>query len=203
MSRLTPWIALGGLTAALTACPARTPSPPPTAAPPIRVPPGCERTQAGEYYHADNPTFRYRGEDDGGTLTLSVLRVGEPGTPPEDGGSTVSLELRRTPEGFVGETRATTFTPAGTACAARFPTQATQCDPAGLTLRTVASTSLDENCAPATSGPAPVWKPQRLLRGAPEGSSPDAGSPDAGPADAGPADAGERDGGASDAGAPR
>ena len=197
-----PWIAVGGLAAALAGCPARTPPPPPSAPPPLRLPPGCDQNQAGEYHHADNPAFRYQGEDDGGTLTLSVVRAGEAQEPPPDAGTAVSIVLRRTSEGFVGETQATTFTPAGVACPVRFPTQATRCDGAGLTLRSVASTALDENCAPATSGPTPVWKDQRLLRGAPDAGPTDAGLADAGVRDAGSVDAGAPDAGTPDAGAP-
>ncbi|HYO52037.1 hypothetical protein [Archangium sp.] len=182
MSRKTPWIAAGGLAAALTACPARTPSSPP-APPPIRVPTGCEKNQAGEYHHTENPAFRYLGEDDGGTLTLTLARAREGAEGQADGGTTVSIVLNRTPDGFVGETRAATFTPAGTACPVRFPTQATDCDDKGLTLRSVASAAIDENCRPAPSGPTPVWKEQRLLRRVPDARTPptptsgDAGTP--------------------------
>ncbi|MFL5351173.1 hypothetical protein [Archangium sp.] len=179
MSRPIPWIVAGGLAAALTACPARTPALP-SAAPPIRVPPGCERGQAGEYHHTDNPAFRYLGEDDGGTLTLTLARAREGGEVRTDGGTAVRIVLNRTPDGFVGETRATTFSRTGTECPVRFPTQATVCDEQGLTLRSVASTAVDEDCKPAASGPKPVWKEQRLLRGAPDAGTPDAGTPDAG-----------------------
>ncbi len=181
MSRKLPWIAAGGLAAALTACPARTPSPPP-AAPSISVPPGCEKNQAGEYHHTENPAFRYLGEDDGGTLTLTLARARQGVETQTDGGTTVSIVLNRTPNGFVGETRSTTFTRGGMACPVRFPTQAAVCDDKGLTLRTVGSTAIDEDCRPAPSGPKPVWKEQRLLRGVPDAGAPDAGVPDAGTA---------------------
>src|SRR3712207_5507932 len=110
MHRVLPPLALGLTVLSLTACPAKAPpktetQPPP--APPIRVPPGCESSQAGEYHHAQNPAFRYSGEDDGGTLTLSVMRAhADGGTEHPDGGGT-SIVLQRTPAGFVGETRAT------------------------------------------------------------------------------------------------
>lgn len=184
MSRKMLWIAAGGLATALLACPARTPSLPP--APSIHVPPGCEKNLAGEYHHAENPAFRYLGEDDGGTLTLAVTRAREGAEGPSDGGTTVSIVLNRTPDGFVGETRATTFTPAGTACPVRFPTQATACDDEGLTLRSMATTAIDENCHPAPSGPQPKWKEQRLVKGVPDAGQPpappsteDAGTPSA------------------------
>jgi hypothetical protein len=183
MSRKITLIAAGGLATALMACPTRTPTPPETPRP-VRVPPGCERNQAGEYHHEENPAFLYRGEDDGGTLTLAVMRAREGGQAQADGG-TVSIVLNRTPDGFVGETRATTFTGAGTACPVRFPTEATTCDERGLTLRTVAATAIDENCRPAPNGKT-AWKEQRLLRGVPDAGAPppptagDAGTPDGG-----------------------
>ena len=166
MSRPRSWIATGGLAAALTACMARAPVPPPAPPPAFQVPPGCERSQAGEYQHADNPAFRYQGEDDGGTLTLSVTRAQEDASaaPVSDGGTTVSIVLTRTPEGFLGDTRATAFSAAGTACPVNFPTRALACDERGLTLRAVGSLALDADCRPATSGPPPAWKEQRLLR---------------------------------------
>ncbi|PTL78496.1 hypothetical protein [Vitiosangium sp. GDMCC 1.1324] len=181
MSRPIPWIVAGGLAAALTACPTRTPSQPPAPLP-IRVPPGCEKSQAGEYHHAQNPAFRYLGEDDGGTLTLTLARAREGAEFQTDGGTAVRIVLNRTPDGFVGETRATMFTPTGTECPVGFPTQATTCDDKGLTLRSVASAAIDEQCRPATNGSKPVWKEQRLLRGAPNAGTPDAGAPDAGTA---------------------
>ena len=176
MSRTRSWIAIGGLATALTACMAHPPAPLPPAPPSIQVPPGCERNQAGEYQHADNPGFRYRGEDDGGTLTLSVTRAQEEAPSATDAGTAVSIVLERTPEGFVGETRAMTFTPAGAACAVSFPTRAVGCDEQGLTLRSVTSMALDEDCRPASSGPPPGWKEQRLLKRE-QTTAPDAGTP--------------------------
>ncbi|EPX63133.1 putative lipoprotein [Cystobacter fuscus DSM 2262] len=177
MSRTRLWIAAGGLATALTACPARTPAPPPTV-PSNQVPPGCERNQMGEYQHADNPSFRYQGADDGSTLTLSVTRAQQEAPAPADAGTAVSIVLERTPEGFVGETRATVFTAAGTACPVSFPTRVVGCDDQGLTLRSVSAMALDEDCRPAAHGTQPEWKEQRLLkREAPAQPAPDAGTP--------------------------
>lgn len=197
MSRLTRWLTVGGLATTLTACPARPPAlPPPPPPPSVHVPPGCEQDQSGLYHHAENAAFRYRGEEDGGTLTLAVTRIWPESATPSDAGSAVTIVLERTPEGFVGETRATTYTPAGVECPVRFTTQAIACEPGGLTLRSVTSAALDENCAPAPQGPSPEWKEQRLLRGEPDAGPVDAGAPDAGAPDAGTADAGDLDAGA-------
>ncbi|MCP3061853.1 hypothetical protein LXT21_24010 [Myxococcus sp. K38C18041901] len=173
MHRALPSLALGFSVLCLTACPAKAPptletrSPPP---PPIRVPPGCEGSQAGEYHHEENPAFRYRGEEDGGTLTLAVVRAltdTDAGTPANDS-SGASIVLQRTPGGFVGETRATGFTGSGAPCPVAFPTELVACDDAGLTLRAVASTSIDEGCQPSRTGPPPVRLKQVLLRETPD-----------------------------------
>ena len=178
MSRTRLWIATAGL-AALSACTARTPAPPP-GPPPIQIPPGCERNQSGEYQHADNPGFRYQAEDDGRTLTLSVTRTEREAPTASGAGTAVSIVLERTPEGFVGDTRATAFTAAGASCPVSFPTRAAACDEQGLTLRSVTSMALDEDCRPATSGPAPEWKEQRLLKREAASVAPDAGTPSGG-----------------------
>jgi hypothetical protein len=178
MSRPFPLVlVLGGFAfATLAACPTRTVGPPP-----VHVPPGCELSQAGEYHHVGNPAFRYLAEDDGRTLTLALVRSrrdGGVGAAPEAGA--ITLVLTRTPEGFLGETHATGFSVAGTPCPVKFPTEVTACGAATLTLRTVASTSLDEACRPPPSGPAPKWTEQVLRRGPPP--APEPGAPTPGPA---------------------
>jgi hypothetical protein len=166
---------LGSLAlATLAACPSA-----PVGPPPVHVPPGCERSQQGEYHHVGNPAFRYLGVDDGRVLTLTLARTqadGGVGAAPDAGA--ITLVLTRTPQGFVGETRATGFSVGGTPCPVRFPTEITACAPDTLTLRTVASTPLDEACRPPPSGPAPRWTEQVLRRGPPRvetESAPDAG----------------------------
>ncbi|RKH28237.1 hypothetical protein, partial [Corallococcus sicarius] len=128
----------------------------------------CERNQSGDYHHAQNPAFRYLGQDDGSTLSLAVVRAwADGGVESADAGS-VGIVLRRTPDGFVGETRATGFTGSGTPCPVAFPTEAVACTDAGLTLRAASSTAIDEGCRAAPPGPAPVRQEQVLLRGAPD-----------------------------------
>jgi hypothetical protein len=147
----------------------------------VRIPPGCERSQAGEYHHVGNPAFRYLAEDDGRTLALTLVRAqrdGGVGGSPDAGA--INLVLARTPQGFVGETRATGFNAAGTPCPARFPTEVTACADDSLRLRTVASTALDEACRPPPSGPPPTWTEQVLRRGPPQPAAADGGVPDGG-----------------------
>lgn len=171
MHRALVTLPLGLCVLSLTACPAKAPprvQTAPASPPAVRVPPGCEKNQSGDYFHAQNPAFRYLGQDDGGTLTLAVVRAwADGGVESPDAGS-VGIVLHRTPDGFVGETRATGFTGAGTPCPVAFPTEAVACADTGLTLRAASSTAIDEGCRPATSGPAPVRQEQVLLRGAPD-----------------------------------
>jgi hypothetical protein len=175
MFRPLPLFLAGAAATTLLACPARTPPLPETTSAPVHVPPGCEASQAGEYHHAGDASFRYQAEDTGGTLALTLRRPGgQPGQ--EEAGGDVTLVLRRTPEGFHGETRATVRAASGQDCPVRFPTRVTACDATGLTLQSVASTALAEDCSVLPGGAPPVWKEQRLLRGAL-----DAGTPDAGP----------------------
>ncbi|MCY1020753.1 hypothetical protein [Pyxidicoccus sp. MSG2] len=171
MHRVLSSLAFGLSVLSLTACPAKTPPrtevqvPPP---PPVRVPPGCESSQAGEYFHAENPAFRYHGEDDGGTLSLSVVRAHADGGTDAPDASTATIVLHRTPEGFVGQTHATGFAGSGAPCPVVFPTEVEACADAGLTLRSAASTSIDEGCRAAPSGAPTVRLRQVLLRGEPD-----------------------------------
>lgn len=171
MHRVLPPLAVGLTVLSLTACSAKAPprteaqQPPP---PPIRVPPGCESSQAGVYHHAQNPAFRYYGEDDGGTLSLAVVRAHTDGGTEAPDASTTSIVLQRTPAGFVGETRSTGFTGSGAPCPVVFPTEAVACNEAGLTLRSAASTAIDEGCRTATTGLPSARLEQVLLRGTPD-----------------------------------
>jgi hypothetical protein len=175
MSRAHLVAALALLATPLLACPGkgqqRAEGPAPR---PIRVPKGCEKSQAGDYYHAQNPAFRYRGEDDGGTLLLQVLRAQEDGgvsAEAADGGS-LSIHLERTPDGFVGDTRAVGFTATGASCPVSFPTEAVACDEERLTLRAAPTASFDEQCQPPPAGPARPRVEQVLVRGAPDAGTP-------------------------------
>ncbi|MGQ0504489.1 MAG: hypothetical protein ACT4TC_04150 [Myxococcaceae bacterium] len=175
--------ALAGLCAALalSRCAPRVPQQP---VPPVpaplgaQVPPGCERDLSGDYVHAENQTFRYRGGDDGRTLTLEMDRV----FPEADGGhGTPSpvVRLTRTPEGFVGGTHARVYDPRGTLCPVEFQTSVLVCDAQGLLLRTEVNTSVDEACRPPPTRSAGQMTEQRLLRAqsAPRPSASDAGAP--------------------------
>jgi hypothetical protein len=164
----------------LNACPPH-PSSLPSAVPPSSVerphiPPGCSVTLSGSYVHALDPSFRYRGQDDGTTLVLEVNRTFP------DGGTfgpkaVPSIRLARTPKGFLGRTRAVGILQSGEVCpVVEFLTEVVSCDDAGIVLRSAASTRVDEACRPPElATPAPLLE-QRLNRtpsppGAPDGGS--------------------------------
>ena len=166
--------ALAVLASALPACSSRGPQVEGPAPRPIRVPKGCERSQAGDYYHSLNPAFRYRGEDDGRTLVLQVLRAQEDGgisAEAADGGG-LSIHLQRTPDGFVGETRSEGFTSTGVRCPVNYPTEAVKCDEERLVLRAADRASFDEQCQPPPPGPGRPRVEQVLVRGAPDAGIP-------------------------------
>lgn len=163
-------VVLGGCPPKSVAPPEVTPPPPP----PVQVPPGCEANLSGPYRHQEHPSFRYVAEDDGGTLTLSVMRPA-PGGPWPDAGvgrageSDVEIILRRTPRGFVGNATALAFGASGQPCRVEFPTEVVACGDAGLTVRSAVSTSIDERCAlPSARSPAPMVEHVLVPEPAPE-----------------------------------
>jgi hypothetical protein len=158
--------------ATLTGCPSRptTPAPPTevTRLPPVNIPPGCEADLSGQYVHAQRPDWTYAAIDDGGTL---ALRLGEQ----TDGG--VEILLQRTPDGFLGTTRATALAAQGVECEVRFPTELVGCPDGGLLISSVESVSVNEACVPAKVSPdAP--REQHLLVPLQPGALPaDGGTP--------------------------
>lgn len=178
----------------LAGCVRTTPQPPPEPLPasrPVVVPPGCLEALGGKWIHSSDRSFRYEAQDDGGTLTLIVSRVGatDAGFSPrrfrpvkasgvktnrpalQDAGpepSSVRIELKRTEHGFVGETLSPLAHPTGRTCEGRFPTQVLNCADAGLLLETQSATALGDACQ------APV-RPLGLLTQKHQLVRPDAG----------------------------
>ncbi|MEW5742938.1 MAG: hypothetical protein AB1938_28745 [Myxococcota bacterium] len=173
------WVVLG---LAVCGC-QRAALPPPPAPPPppaVAVPEGCLADLSGDWVHEEDDSFRYRGEDDGGVLTLTVTRVEAPGTRfrprrfrdaglevrgaafdagpaeevPDAGLTAVVLTLARTPHGFVGETRLHLRHPGGRACEAVFPAEVADCRDGGLTLSAVPAVTFGADCQ-TPPGPAP------------------------------------------------
>lgn len=145
--------------------------------PPVQVPEGCLRDQSGEYLHAQNPTYRYRGQDDGGTLVL-VLEEGprgDGGTRPAQGAAP-RVVLDRTPRGFIGRTEARAFAGSGQSCAVSFPTEVVACGSDALTIRAAATAQVNELCQAPAPAPGSAMLEHRLLR-SPRGA---AGAPDGG-----------------------
>lgn len=150
-----------------------TAPPPPPPAPAVVVPAGCLELQSGAWVHAEDPTWRYQAEDDGGALTLIVhhrvvldagfsprrFRVQDAGldagppTTDEDAGTqdelpSARVELFRTDAGFLGSTLTRFTHPAGTTCDVAFPTRVLGCGDGGLTLETEDSAALGDACQP-------------------------------------------------------
>lgn len=135
------------------------------ARPGVQVPEGCLQDQSGEYVHADNAAYRYRGQDDGGTLVLVLEedRRADGGARPATAAAP-RVVLERTANGFLGRTEARAFTGNGQGCAVSFPTQVVACPREGLTLRTAASAAVNELCQAPAVAPGGAQQDHRLLR---------------------------------------
>lgn len=157
------------LASALVACVRSVPPAPAPAAPPaaIVIPAGCSRELSGAWVHAEEPEYRYLGEDDGGTLTLLAVRGA-------DAGEVARIVLSRTPKGFIGATHSNTSSASGQQCPVEFPTEVIACPNSGLVIQTTTTASIDESCRPAVhaAGATPVVQ-HTLMRPA----RPDAGLP--------------------------
>ena len=143
--------------------PDAAPPPPPPAAPAFNVPAGCEKPIDGTFVHAQNPSYRYRADDDGGTLLLVVERpMNDGGAQPEDGGTFIALT--RTATGFHGASVADAFTQRGTRCRVSFPTELLACGDGGLLLRAASSGAVDEQCREPTNAQPSARMEHRLVR---------------------------------------
>jgi hypothetical protein len=183
------FLALAPLAICLCACPRPLPTLTPPVEPPapVRIPSGCGHNLTGSYQHASNSTYRYEAEDDGESLSLVIERLGPDGglVPIQsDGGP--SLQLARTPKGFVGLATGTGFTSAGHPCPVTFATELIECNDGGIVLRTAASASINDACQSPQTGPPPVQVIHRLIRRARVQRAPgDGGSAGGGPSDGG------------------
>ena len=147
------------------------PRPPP--APANRIPPGCDVSLAGDWVHQDDPTFRYKFEDDRADVTVWVYRAFSPKpdagrVEPMDGGTpalvAAVIHLRRSPDGFVGETETQHLLTSGRECRATFVTRVVACATDSLTLSSATSTPVGEGCqTPPSPQPAALLE-HRLAR---------------------------------------
>src|SRR5688572_3610711 len=80
-----------------------------------KIPPGCEANLSGDYVHAENPTFRYRGQDDGTTFKL-VPQSAQTADAGSETADPTRVVLTRTPEGFIGKTQAQALAASGARC---------------------------------------------------------------------------------------
>ena len=193
MRRAPSWVLFlisVGLGVLLTRCvrttlPPTPPTPPP--APRFDVPEGCLELQTGAWVHANDATWTYDAEDDGGQLTLRSLHVVvrdagfSPRTFRRDAGVTLdagvvdageeivsslpspSVLLQRTDAGFVGETLATFRHPTGRLCEVRFPTRVLSCD-GGLWLESHDTAAVGDGCQAPANPSAPGVRQHHLIR---------------------------------------
>ncbi|MBS1151307.1 MAG: putative lipoprotein [Myxococcaceae bacterium] len=108
------------------------------------------------------------GPPDAGPVDTSHRHPLPPDLLPRDGGppplATAVIHLRRSPEGFVGETETLHLLPSGRECRATFVTRVTACTPSSLTLSSATSTPVGEGCqTPSLPQPAAMLE-HRLAR---------------------------------------
>jgi hypothetical protein len=148
----------------LSGCVTSVPPSPPVAVqkapqpPPMHVPEGCARDLAGEYAHAEDPSYIYSARDDGGTLELTAGRT------VADGGAGPTIRLVRGPDGFKGETKALAALPSGETCEMTFPTSVQACPDDGLVLESASAGSVGEGCATPTRPRNAVMLVHKLTR---------------------------------------
>jgi hypothetical protein len=121
------------------------------------VPAGCEAIVSGEYRHEDDPSYHYKAQDDGTELILHPYRVADDGTLDDTSSKAkeMVLELRRTPDGFVGVFRMTEMTgegDGGVRCQALFSAKVTACTPTKLTLQVEQEYAMDQACKRVDTG---------------------------------------------------
>ncbi|HUB10113.1 MAG TPA: hypothetical protein VMB50_24130 [Myxococcales bacterium] len=110
-----------------------------------QVPPGCRENLSGEWQHQDDSSYRFSAVDDGGQLTLKPYRVlegADAGLTPND----MSIELSRTPAGFVGQFKMMESMEGGKRCPASFGAKVVACEPGKMTLRIEQSYAVDQDC---------------------------------------------------------
>jgi hypothetical protein len=141
----------------------------------LGMPPGCEESLAGEWEHQDDPSYRYTAADDGGLLLLFPRRVtdegGDAGATPEG----MSIELQRSPAGFVGKFKMIEQLEGGKKCPASFDSHVVSCDPEKVTLRIEQSYAVDKDCKRVATGGSDVAEHVLVRRHPPAVQSGDAG----------------------------
>jgi hypothetical protein len=125
----------------------------------MNIPAGCGRDLSGDYVHADDPSYVYRGRDDGGTLELVAGRSFS------DGGlGAPTMRLNRGPDGFKGQTRALAALPSGETCEVTFPTLVKECPDDGLVLESASASSIGAGCQTPARPRTPAMLVHQLTR---------------------------------------
>lgn len=194
MKSLTIWTAALAFLALPLACahqaappaPASAPAPKPSPGGPpsdggvasdaTELPPGCRQDLSGEWEHQDDPSYRYRGTDDGTIVTLLPYRdspaLEDADAGRSDGGEGgMSIELRRSQDGFKGRFRMIEQVSGGRRCPASFDAQLVACEPDKLTLRIEQSYAIDRDCKRVDTGGPDIAEHVLVRRKATEGGA--------------------------------
>jgi hypothetical protein len=105
----------------------------------------CALNLSGTYQHATDPTWQYRGFDDGAGLTIWMSRNLDGGVATQDAGS-IFVSLKRSDAGFLGEVHALGGLQNGTTCPVTFPVRVLHCSDAGIKLSAASETFINESC---------------------------------------------------------
>lgn len=105
----------------------------------------CSSDLSGTFQHSADPTWRYRGIDDGGELQLWMSRNLDGGSGTQDAGS-IFVSLKRSDAGFLGEVHALGGLQNGTTCPVTFPVRVLSCSDAGIKLSAASETFINESC---------------------------------------------------------
>jgi hypothetical protein len=138
----------------------------------VGMPPGCDQSLTGEWEHQDDPSYRYTAFDDGGSLVLSPRRVTDEG---DDAGATLegmSIELGRTPAGFIGKFKMIEEVEGGKKCPASFDAHVVSCEAEKLTLRIEQSYAVDKSCNRVATGGSDVAEHVLVRRHPTDGGGP-------------------------------
>ena len=113
------------------------------------LPPGCDRSIAGEWVHEDNASYRYTATDDGKIAYLIPRRVNGDGTlviDPADKDTQMKVTLERRADGFTGEFRFVEAMDDGAKCPLLFLARITSCSRDRLVLQLESAYGIDSAC---------------------------------------------------------
>jgi hypothetical protein len=110
------------------------------------VPPGCEASLSGIYVHQLNDAYRYEVADQGNEVLMHAFQ--QYGDTRRDLGAGSDIIFHRTSTGFHGEAHGTArLEPSKKLCPVTFPYEITACAPDRITMRTLQSFHVNDDCS--------------------------------------------------------